>query len=72
MENTENNLYIKKTTKEYMDKFYNMHPDLKIKKYICAECGLEYSYFNKSKHYKQKNHLNIVKRINELINKKTP
>lgn len=57
-----------KTRKEYCDRFYEVHPELKTKKFKCADCGHEYSYFNKSKHMKTKIHLLVVEKLREILN----
>jgi hypothetical protein len=56
---------IKTEQKKEHIKFYDAHPEKKIKE-ICPICQGSYNYFNKSHHTKTKRHIQYKKFLNEI------
>lgn len=56
---------IKKTRKDYNKKFYENHEGSLKQKITCEHCGLQYTCYNKSRHYKSQKHNIIASFIKE-------
>jgi len=50
---------IKERQKNYMKKYLELNPDKKNMIIQCPDCGLDYKYFNGSKHRKTIKHIKI-------------
>ena len=59
---------VRKSNKEYLEIFFNKHPELKTEKITCTDCGQSYLYTCKYHHMLSKRHILLKEMKEKMIN----